>query len=508
MAERSITLGRSIAQNWQTEALLAALAGMEICWFAPLFLAVTRSTWDYAPFLVALILWLLVWAMMRLALFLAERQIGAPAYELIVAGAVLLSALLVIRLYVYSDLPGYDVTWIASTARALTTFAGGLSDELIVLVTMLFLWWRAISLSQTEHTFHTVGYEFRRNVLLLIVSTLVLSFFVGREVRVFVAPFFFFCLLAVALARVRDKSQVSGGVERPFGPSWLLILSLCSAVVLGLAWLLSSLYSVEGWRALLQWLDPLLVWLARAVSWVLVKLLELLGPLLEMLVTVLRRWLSSANFGQGTEPQVNDFLSQLQAGATGQSAPPPWLTVIVRYLCPGLGIAAALLLIVLWLERRRRWTGRVMSDDRESVWGESTSTRREQGFLQRAFGRLRGLADQIAQFGVGRRLYAAISVRYIYANVVRLAERRGYPRAQAQTPHEFLPALVQAFPGRASDLQAITEAYVRVHYGEVPSTMQEIESLRARWNRVREARAPTLSDGAEEMSSQEGGDVS
>ena len=104
------------------------------------------------------------------------------------------------------------------------------------------------------------------------------------------------------------------------------------------------------------------------------------------------------------------------------------------------------------------------------------------------------LAGQVGRFGLGRRLYAAISVRYIYANVIRLAARRGFPRPPARTPNEFLPTLEGAFPGREADLSRLTEAYVMVHYGEVPADREEIEELRACWQRLCAAPTPAASD--------------
>jgi len=481
-------VAKSIALNWQLETLLLALAGMEICWFTPLFLAFTRSAWVFPPYLVALMLWFLVWGMMRLALFLAQRQIGSPLYELIVIGMVVLSSLLVIRLYVYWGTPWHDWSWLPATGRSLTHLIQGISDEVIVLGTMLFLWWRAISLSQQDHSFQSVGYEFRRNVLLLIVSMLILSYLVGSEVDVFVAPFFFCCLLAVALARVKDKSQVSGGIERPFGPRWLAILIAASLLVLGLGWLLGHVYSVEGFGTLLAWMDPFFVWMGRAAGWLVVQFLRLLGPLMEWVINTLNRLLDDRLF-QAPQSGSDELLRQMQEEVGEYGAPPAWVLFLGRYLCPTLIVVAALLLIVVWLERRRRWRRRVVEDERESLWEEAGTGLEPGGLLQQAWERLRELVGQVGRFGIGRRLYAAISVRYIYANVIRLAERRGVPRPPAKTPNEFLRLLVQAFPENEADLERLTEAYVKVHYGELLADHQELDELRACWERLRGAAA-------------------
>jgi hypothetical protein len=88
--------------------------------------------------------------------------------------------------------------------------------------------------------------------------------------------------------------------------------------------------------------------------------------------------------------------------------------------------------------------------------------------------------------GLGMELYAELSIRSIYASMGRLAGRRGFPRRAAITPYEYLPALEQAFPLAAqADLAHITDAYVGVHYGEIPSTLREVQEIRQAWERVR-----------------------
>jgi hypothetical protein len=495
-AEARSAIGRAIASHWQLEALLLALAGIEICWFAPLLLAFTRSAWAYPPLLVGLVLWLLVWGMMRLARFMSERQIPSPAYELTVAGVVVLTSLLGIRCYVYRGLPLSDWSWLLLTARAFTNFADGIQDEVLIVASMLFLWWRSISLSQQDHTFQTVGYEFRRNVLLLILSTLLLSYLVGVEITAFIAPFFFFCLIGVALARVKDKSQVSGGIERPFGLGWLGILSVSSLLVLALGWLLESVYSVVAWRRLLIWLDPAFDWMGRAAGWLVVKLLELLGPLIEWLIRVVRGLLGSGTLQEMAESPLERLLQQLQEEAGQQANPPAWMSILFRYFCPVALVVGVLLVIAIWLDRRRRWRSPLVADESESLWQDGLLPAGSGNLLRNTWEKLRDLVGEIGRLGLGRRLYAALSVRLIYANVLRLAERRGYVRPVARTPSEFLPSLLRAFPGHEEDLARLTDAYVRVHYGELAVVSAELEDLRAAWNRLR--RAPAASHGVED----------
>jgi hypothetical protein len=108
------------------------------------------------------------------------------------------------------------------------------------------------------------------------------------------------------------------------------------------------------------------------------------------------------------------------------------------------------------------------------------------GSLRGGWDRLRDMAGLVGQFGPGMRLYAAVSIRKIYANMARLAEREGYPRLPSQTPYEYLPALGLAFPNCRAEAAAITEAYVKVHYGQVPESAGELQRIRDNWQRIRE----------------------
>jgi hypothetical protein len=67
---------------------------------------------------------------------------------------------------------------------------------------------------------------------------------------------------------------------------------------------------------------------------------------------------------------------------------------------------------------------------------------------------------------------------------MRLSRRLGSPRPDSQTPLEFLPSLESIFPGLKTDLGEITATYLRVRYGELSETLQEVETVEAAWKRV------------------------
>jgi hypothetical protein len=101
------------------------------------------------------------------------------------------------------------------------------------------------------------------------------------------------------------------------------------------------------------------------------------------------------------------------------------------------------------------------------------------GGLRLGLDRLKDWFALLGRYGVSSQLLAAISVENIYANLVRIARRKGYPRHPSQGPDRYLPQLILAFEGHEAELTAITTAYMRVRYAERPITPEELDALRA-----------------------------
>jgi len=288
--------------------------------------------------------------------------------------------------------------------------------------------------------------------------------------------------MSVALARVEEVNQIKGGVGAPFNLTWLAILLGSIAAVLVAAWLISRVYSIEGFSLALRWLQPVFDPLMRAVGYILVLLIRLLEPLLRWLAGVLQGAFDNlAQNIKGLEsfapPPPEEFPS------AEPTRLPPLLVDTLRYMC--LSLIAAGILVALALALRQRRDRRRRGDEiRESLWSSARFTEGALNSLRAGWGRLKDLAGLVGQFGPGMRLYAAVSIRKIYANMARLAEREGFPRQPAQTPYEYLPVLGLAFPDCRVEATAITEAYVNVHYGEVPESVGELQRIREYWQKI------------------------
>ena len=69
-----------------------------------------------------------------------------------------------------------------------------------------------------------------------------------------------------------------------------------------------------------------------------------------------------------------------------------------------------------------------------------------------------------------------VDVFRIYFGMLNIAESRGQPRLEFQTPGEYRAALRRVLPDRLVDMA--TAAFDRACYGRLPSTTEEIVEMR------------------------------
>jgi hypothetical protein len=467
------------------------LVAAEMCWFTPWFSMITRSAAAPTLYGTALTLGVLVLTVVYFSRILDRLQLDLLYQRVILIVTVAITTALIMRFLLYPSYSLLDFGWLGKAGESLLYFYS-LPPEVGVSAIALFLWWRGVSIGQRNLTFQRVAFSFRLGVLLLVFSAPLLSILVAYDsaapvlspVEVFILPFFFFSLLAVALARVEEVNRAKGGVGAPFNFSWLAILLGSIVTVLVAAWLISQAYSIEGFAQVLRWLRPVFNPLLRVVEYILNLLFKLLTPLLEWLARIFRG--AFETFAQNIEGiEIPQPLPPENLRSAEPIKPPRLLVDALRYVCLGLIGVGILVGLALGL-RRRLDRQRRGSETRESLWSSAVFADGMLNSLRDGWDRFRDIAGLVGRFGPGMRLYAAVSIRKIYANMARLAERQGFPRQPAQTPYEYLPTLGLAFPDCQVEATAITEAYVNVHYGEVPESLKDLQHIRECWEQIQE----------------------
>jgi hypothetical protein len=472
--------------NGRGEVIWLALAAAEVCWITPVFLALIWFTSPHAPVL----LWFGILILM-LGFFYFYRALEAanlPVYiqqGLLVAG-LLVSIVLVLRFHVYAGAGLQGSDWFLAPFRQLVDVPLILPTSWATIILIVCLWARAIHLAKRSLFADSVAFSFRSGVVILIATSFFIKVFAGLDVAGFIAPYFFFALLAVALARIEEVSLLPNSSRVPFGSFWIGSMVGAVTVLVILGTLVALFFYAGGLDRILRWLSPVLFVLAAlvaAVGALMLLVLEWLTSLLSLDLSSLSRGLQDllAQLSQALAPPVPISPSDSQA-QNGRLI----LGILQAAILIGIVLMAILaVLFFTWRRLRRSRLGDNGNEAWESLLSGKVVASGLQAMVQDGLDRLAELASLLRHFGPGAKFLAAVSIRRIYANLVRLATEAGYPRAKAQTPHEYLATLYLAFPDSEMDVNRITDAYVSAHYGQVPDSREELQRIRECWERVR-----------------------
>jgi hypothetical protein len=221
---------------------------------------------------------------------------------------------------------------------------------------------------------------------------------------------------------------------------------------------------------LLDWLAEtvkllvaVVVFIASLPALLLARLLEPFGPAIQKLL--LRPMPTPDSY---PSPEA------LLPGLSSSAPPTPFAIQVLIFW------SVVLVLLVLILIRVRRRAGLLRENPRvsESLLrpGEASSLLRKS--IKELFG------DLTARLRPDQRQLAAAQIRRIYAMLMDLCQELNTPRPEAQTPLEFLPVMVEIFPTFIDELDRVTRAYNAVRYGELPESLDEVNSIEEAWKRI------------------------
>lgn len=454
------------SQRWWSQVTAALLVAMELCWVVPWYRTVIEISYVASPLRAVLVLGTVMGLSYLLALLL-ERLRLLQGLQVVLQAAVLGLCLVF----------GAQLLLNSPAVRAVNGLVSLDPGAVLVILTVLWLWWRGASLARNGLRPVVVW----RRFILGLVLFLAHNFIVTRmRAQLLGGPpglelFSFFLLvslLAMVFSRVAYVGLARGLRKNPFDRRWLASTGLIIAAIVLAAGLLGALLSGQ--------FSLLLDQLAEAITTLVSVLLFLIS-------------LPFFIFAYLLKPLAPFFQSLPRPTPTPLLTPDPNGTPANRPLFPAvepapisLGLQIAIfwgtvlvILAVLLLSRRRLWGNkREGADDYESLLRRGEAG----GLLRRAF---QAEIDRLAaRLRPVRRLLAAARIRRIYALLMLLCAQLNHPRPAADTPLEFLPVMGELLPGQMDDLGRITEAYVQVRYGELPETQAEVEAIEAAWRRV------------------------
>ena len=458
--------------DWVQELLYLADLAMQACMLYPWQLLLnTLSGYEEMSLLGVC---LLFWIPYLIASFLEVVEIPADRKQALVAGLMIVGALLTVRLHAYGDYPIWDLSWLAVMAERLFDMFTDMPPDLFLIVLAFIGWWRGVVGSRKGHDLLQIQGHFRTGILVLV--GFLLATLLGERIDLAgtIFAFFFFGLMSIALARILDSGDINKSALN--SRQWVGMLAGSAAGNLALALLASLIFSREGLRAVLRWFRPITSFIDRMIWLLIMFVFYLLEPLIQWLMDLIRSRMTGV--GANVSPLGSPLMSPLEGVQTLDLSS-------TRRICSTIVVVLVIIVGLLLVTRAIRRLAQRQAEgkdlERESLWSGQDFGKDLRNTLDDALARLRALAGR---FGEQHRRSAA-SIRKIYASMVDLATEAGHPRQAAETPYEYRNTLYRAFAGAERAVDAITEAYVQVHYGEIPGTQAEMEQLIEYWEELR-----------------------
>jgi hypothetical protein len=485
----------SAAEGWQAgfgeinarrEVIWLSLAAAELCWVVPAFWALTWNVIAHPPFL----LWFGMLVLM-LGLFYFYRALVSASLVLRLQQGLLVMGLvlcigLVLRFHVLAGSGLRAADWLLMPFRELGVTPNKVPLSWVTIMLLIYLWARAIHLANRSLSVEQVGFSFRSGVVLLVIVTFLIQVFTALDASGFVIAYFFFALIAVALARVEEVSRLPNSTRAPFSGFWIgsTVGAVAVLVVLGTA--LALFLTSGGLERLLRLFAPLLQVVQTiivAVGMLLVMVFEWVLGLFKLDLTELGAQMREAISELGLLLEPPPPMPPPEGGSQAWEIITRALQVLITVVLPVVIVSS--ILVFTWRRMRQRNAEEGGEESHESLLSAGVVANSLQSFLQDGLQRLGELAGLVRRFGPGTRFLAAVSIRRIYGNMVQMATEAGYPRDKTQTPYEYLATLHKAFPASEAEFTIITEAYVSAHYGQVPDSSEELQRIRDCWERAR-----------------------
>jgi hypothetical protein len=347
-------------------------------------------------------------------------------------------------------------------------------------VIVILIAWRGVALARGTVTLTGVQNSFQVWLIFLLLYGMFFAPLHPGEATLGLYLFLFCGLVAMSAARVANLSGMRGGRLPRFGLGWMGSILLSGLVVVGLAILAGWLAS--GWVAQVVSFLVIVIFaaLTALVLFILSPLLGVLAGLIPKIADLLFELLARLR-GLQLGQQFEQLLEEMNSGL-GRIA--PYVLVARGLVLAGIVIVLVLLVLLALVLRKVR----IEKDEVDEATPTTLGNREN---------RLRSLLRRLLEGARGLRLrspgqlLAAARIRQIYRLLMLLSKKMGAERSPSVTPLEFLPTLAGLIPEESAGLGLITQAYLKIRYGEYPESRQEVQEVETAWGRVRR-RAPGL----------------
>ncbi|MDX1413851.1 MAG: DUF4129 domain-containing protein [Candidatus Promineifilaceae bacterium] len=470
------------------ELLFLCLALMEISLLTPLVLFIMRWTrlWP-APIMTVwlLLLLLLPFNMVR---FFTSLQISRKRQWQLLLLALIATLLLTWRVLLFPNYSIFNYDWLLELYGNVGVSGSALWTRILILFLLVtFVWWRGLRLVNFRPDVQQIGLRLRIGILILIPLSLLPDLRISAwGTMPYVLLFFLSSLTAISLVRAEQIESERSGFAASLNPGWVGTIFVTSLLISLTAGLFAALVSGDLITVIGEYFSP--VWTAAlaGITVALSTVFYLATPLfflLDLLLVFLTQMFTSlfSNFGDRLGLNIAGGIQGLQsflpdpeeaAEVTGPTFSDTAVRVVSLLVMFGI-----ILLVSLALTRRFRSTS-VAPRASEPVGNVGSEGIPAVTIGERLLKRL----------GILNRWRTAASIRYAYQQMCQAAAGLGYPRAETETPYEYLVTLAEVWPNNRLQCRLITDAFVRIRYGELPETEADLQKIMEAWKELEQTK--------------------
>jgi hypothetical protein len=457
-------LGGHYYLRWWPHISAFLLVVVELCWILPWFGMVTQITSTASLETTALILGGIMLMAYSVG-YLMEALRLLKNIQLAVMGVLLITGLMLAENLLLNE-PIHNVT------SGLVRLDPG---AVLVLFFTIWMWWRGISLSRADIRPITAWRRFELGMLFFMgyIFIAARAHYVLPSLGVIVL-FLFSGLMSVFVARISYVGLVKGVRKNPFDLRWLVsVCGFLGGSVL-LAATLGGLLSGQ-YRLVLDFLGDTIKFMIAVTIFIFgipgLMVSYLFGPILPWLRSIFARTENTP-----TPEYPGQFANPFMSGQENAINFP----LIIQAICFWGLVILVVVLLILRIRKNLGTRREAYPTEVESLLGEGEARKLLQKSFQDALNALG------SRFKTSRREIVVARIRRIYAQLMELCDELNQPRLPQQTPLEFLPEMGELFSNQLDDLRKITQAYIRIRYGELPEINEELDALEKSWQNVQE----------------------
>jgi hypothetical protein len=475
-----------IQLSWQWLALIMFVV-MQVSWATPWIQSLNISIGAVKPGIILLItsaIVLLTLAGMRLAGVLSLNQ----GIRRVLSGILLtFSLILGINFMTVDPNAGSFQTLGAQPMNSLGEFLNAIPAWFWITIVVLVLWWYGMRLSNDRVGPITVFNNFRLGIVMFALFALA-GFVVplARAIDPTNVLFYFLIsgLISLVASRVSILGYLRGGGKSPFDRRWLLAISLSAIGFVVVAYGAAAILTGQS-SSFYGLIAGIFIGIAVILAAPILLVLYLLTPSIEQLQQALPTPMATESLPgtEGIEGIIAtgsdfDFLTWGEAFT---------LSPEVRSLLIVIGVIVVTTLLILsfrWINQRSENMDENLQ--REDLSGDKNFLEMLREMFQR---QLQEAADSVqdrSRMSPRERQMAAERIRVIYGKLLDLAGDSGFPRAASETPLEYQRELAYAFPACETQVAAITTAYIKIRYGQVPETKDDVALIEQAWITIQE----------------------